>query len=176
MPDFETRYAILEYKARDNGIEFDPDIFEFIAYNFKTSIRDLEGAVIKLRATSSLQKIDHIDLNMAKRVLKDMVKETKRHISIDTIQTQVCEYFGIDPNKVREKTRKQEIVEVRQIAMYLAKNMTKSSLKTIGLQFGGRDHSTVIHAIQSVEERIKSSSKHAKLIKDIQQKIELSAF
>jgi chromosomal replication initiator protein len=113
---------------------------------------------------------------MAKRILKDMVKETKRHISIDTIQTQVCDYFGIDSDKVREKTRKQEVVEVRQIAMYLAKNMTKSSLKTIGLQFGGRDHSTVIHAIQSVEERIKSSSKHAKLIKDIQQKIELSAF
>jgi chromosomal replication initiator protein len=176
MPDFETRYAILEYKARDNGIEFDPDIFEFIAYNFKTSIRDLEGAVIKLLATSSLQKIDHIDLNMARRVLKDMVKETKRHISIDTIQTQVCEYFGIDPNKVREKTRKQEIVEVRQIAMYLSKNMTKNSLKTIGLQFGGRDHSTVIHAITSVEERMKSSPKHARTIKDIQQKIELAAF
>ncbi len=176
MPDFETRYAILEYKARDNGIEFDSEIFEFIAYNFKTSVRDLEGAIIKLLATSSLQKIDHIDLAMAKRILKDMVKETKRHISIETIQVQVCEYFGIDPNKVREKTRKQEIVEVRQIAMYLSKHMTKSSLKTIGLQFGGRDHSTVIHAIQSVEERIKSQPKHAKQIKDIQQKIELASF
>jgi chromosomal replication initiator protein len=174
LPDFETRYAILEYKARDNGIEFDPDIFEFIAHNFKSSVRDMEGAVIKLLATSSLQKIDHIDLAMAKRVLKDMVKETKRHISIELIQNQVCSYFGIDPNKVREKTRKQEIVEARQIAMYLSKQLTKSSLKTIGLQFGGRDHSTVIHAITSVEDRM-SNPKHQRMIKDIQQSIELAS-
>jgi chromosomal replication initiator protein len=174
MPDFETRYAILECKARDNGIEFDPDIFEFIAHNFKSSIRDMEGAVIKLLATSSLQKIDHIDLAMAKQILKDMVKETKKHISIELIQNQVCTYFGIDPNKVREKTRKQEVVEARQIAMFLAKNMTKSSLKTIGLQFGGRDHSTVIHAITSVEDRIKNP-KHQRIVKDIQHAIELAS-
>jgi chromosomal replication initiator protein len=174
MPDFETRYAILEHKANDNGIEFDADIFEFIAHNFKSSIRDMEGAVIKLLATSSLQKIDHIDLNMAKVVLKDMVKETKRHISIDLIQSQVCDYFGIDANKVREKTRKQEIVEARQIAMYLSKHLTKSSLKTIGLQFGGRDHSTVIHAITSVEDRMQNA-KHQRIIKDIQHKIELAS-
>ncbi|MCH8494722.1 MAG: chromosomal replication initiator protein DnaA [Balneolales bacterium] len=174
LPDFETRYAILEYKARDNGIEFDPDIFEFIAHNFKSSVRDMEGAVIKLLATSSLQKIDHIDLFMAKQVLKDMVKETKKHISIELIQSQVCNYFGIDANKVREKTRKQEVVEARQIAMYLAKQMTKSSLKTIGLQFGGRDHSTVIHAITSVEDRIKNP-KHQRIIKDIQHSIELAS-
>jgi chromosomal replication initiator protein len=174
MPDFETRYAILEHKANDNGIEFDADIFEFIAHNFKSSIRDMEGAVIKLLATSSLQKIDHIDLNMAKMVLKDMVKETKRHISIDLIQSQVCDYFGIDANKVREKTRKQEIVEARQIAMYLSKHLTKSSLKTIGLQFGGRDHSTVIHAITSVEDRMQNA-KHQRIIKDIQHKIELAS-
>lgn len=174
MPDFETRYAILEHKANDNGIEFDPDIFEFIAHNFKSSVRDMEGAVIKLLATSSLQKIDHIDLNLAKQVLKDMLKESKRHISIDLIQSQVCDYFGIDTNKVREKTRKQEIVEARQIAMYLSKQMTKSSLKTIGLQFGGRDHSTVIHAITSVEDRLKNP-KHMRTIKDIQHKIELAS-
>lgn len=174
MPDFETRYAILEHKANDNGIEFDADIFEFIAHNFKSSIRDMEGAIIKLLATSSLQKIDHIDLNMAKIVLKDMVKETMRHISIDLIQSQVCDYFGIDANKVREKTRKQEIVEARQIAMYLSKHLTKSSLKTIGLQFGGRDHSTVIHAITSVEDRMQNA-KHQRIIKDIQHKIELAS-
>lgn len=174
MPDFETRYAILEHKANDNGIEFEHDIFEFIAHNFKSSIRDMEGAIIKLLATSSLQKIDKIDLNMAKQVLKDMVKETKKHISIELIQSQVCDYFGIDANKVREKTRKQEIVEARQIAMYLSKQMTKSSLKTIGLQFGGRDHSTVIHAITSVEDRIKNP-KHQRIIKDIQHQIELAS-
>jgi chromosomal replication initiator protein len=174
MPDFETRYAILEYKAHDNGIEFEPEIFEFIAHNFKSSIRDMEGAIIKLLATSSLQKIDIIDLGLAKHILKDMVKETKKHISIELIQNQVSEYFGIDANKVREKTRKQEIVEARQIAMYLSKQMTKNSLKTIGLHFGGRDHSTVIHAITSVEDRLKNP-KHSRIIKDIQHKIELAS-
>lgn len=175
MPDYETRYAILEKKSLENGIDFSPDIFEFIAHNFKSSVRDLQGAIIKLLATSSLQKIDHIDLPMAKRILKDLVKETKKHISIEDIQRLVCDYFGIDPNKVREKTRKQEIVEARQIAMYLSKTMTKSSLKTIGLHFGGRDHSTVIHAINSVEDRQETSVKFQQIVKDIQQRIELAS-
>lgn len=175
VPDYETRYAILEKKSIDNGIEFEGEIFEFIAHNFKSSVRDLQGAIIKLLATASLQKIDNIDLTMAKRILKDMIKETKKHISIEDIQRFVCDYFGIDPNKVREKTRKQEIVEARQIAMYLAKTMTKSSLKTIGLHFGGRDHSTVIHAISSVEDRLETSLKFGQIIKDIQQRIELAS-
>ncbi len=175
MPDYETRYAILEKKAMENGIEFDPEIFEFIAHNFKSSVRDLQGAIIKLLATASLQKIDNIDLPMAKRILKDLIKETKKHISIEDIQRLVCEYFGIDPNKVREKTRKQEIVEARQIAMFLSKTMTKSSLKTIGLHFGGRDHSTVIHAIHAVEDRQETSTKFRQIVKDIQQRIELAS-
>lgn len=175
MPDYETRFAILEYKAADNGIEFEHDIFEFIAHKFKSSVRDLEGAIIKLLASASLQKIDKIDITLAKRILKDMIKETKTHISIEDIQKTVCEYFGIDANKVREKTRKQEIVEARQIAMYLSKNLTKSSLKTIGLQFGGRDHSTVIHAINTVEERLETSMKHKQIIKDIQHQLELAS-
>ncbi|MBP3191996.1 chromosomal replication initiator protein DnaA [Natronogracilivirga saccharolytica] len=174
MPDYETRYAILEKKSLENGIEFEGEIFEFIAHNFKSSVRDLQGAIIKLLATASLQKIDNIDLTMAKRILKDLIKETKKHISIEDIQKMVCDYFGIDPNKVREKTRKQEIVEARQIAMYLSKTMTKSSLKTIGLQFGGRDHSTVIHAINAVEDRQETSPKFRQVVKDIRQRVELA--
>lgn len=174
-PDYETRYAILEKKSLENGIEFDPEIFEFIAHNFKSSIRDLQGAIIKLLATSSLQKIDNIDLPMAKKILKDLIKETKKHISIEDIQRLVCDYFGIDPNKVREKTRKQEIVEARQIAMYLSKSLTKSSLKTIGLHFGGRDHSTVIHAIHAMEDRQETSPRFRQIINDIRQRIELAS-
>lgn len=174
MPEYETRYAILERKSRDNGIEFDPKILEFIALNFKSNIRDLEGAIIKLLATSSLQGIDIIDLLLAKRILKDMVKDTKSNISIDVIQSYVSDYFALDPNKLKDKTRKQEIVEARQIAMYLAKKMTKSSLKSIGLHFGGRDHSTVIHAITSIENRLSTSSKHKKILKELEHQIELS--
>ena len=174
IPEYETRYAILERKASDNGISLNPDIVEFIAYNFKSNVRDLEGAIIKLLATASLKHVDEIDLVMAKSVLKDMVKSSNSQISIEFIQNYVCEYFGIDTNKVREKTRKQEIVEARQIAMYLAKKFTKSSLKTIGLQFGGRDHSTVIHAISTIEERMSTSPKHKRILKELEQKIEVA--
>ncbi|MDZ7807607.1 MAG: chromosomal replication initiator protein DnaA [Gracilimonas sp.] len=175
MPEYETRYAILERKASDNGIEIDPQITEFIAHNFKSNVRDLEGAIIKLLAHASLQNIDDIDLPMAKRVLKDMVKDSNTQISIEQIQNYVCDYFGIDTNKVREKTRKQEIVEARQIAMYLSKKFTKSSLKTIGLHFGGRDHSTVIHAISTVEERISTSAKHKRMVEELHQRIEVAS-
>lgn len=175
MPEYETRYAILERKASDNGIELQPEIIEFIAHNFKSNVRDLEGAIIKLLAHASLQNIDEIDLPMAKRVLKDMVKESHTQISIESIQNYVCDYFGIDTNKVREKTRKQEIVEARQIAMYLSKKFTKSSLKTIGLHFGGRDHSTVIHAISTVEERMLTSPKHKRILEELHQRIEIAS-
>lgn len=174
IPEYETRYAILERKASDNGISLNPEIIEFIAYNFKSNVRDLEGAIIKLLATASLKHVDEIDLQMAKSVLKDMVKSSNSQISIEFIQNYVCDYFGIDTNKVREKTRKQEIVEARQIAMFLAKKYTKSSLKTIGLQFGGRDHSTVIHAISTVEERLSTSPKHKRMLKELEQKIDVA--
>ncbi|MEX2456665.1 MAG: chromosomal replication initiator protein DnaA, partial [Balneolaceae bacterium] len=174
IPEYETRYAILERKANDNGIYIDSNIIEFIAHNFKSNVRDLEGAIIKLLATASLKHVDEIDLQMAKSVLKDMVKSSHTQISIETIQNYVCEYFGIDTNKVREKTRKQEIVEARQMAMYLSKKFTKSSLKTIGLQFGGRDHSTVIHAITTIEERLSTSPKHKRILQELEQKLEVA--
>lgn len=174
VPEYETRYAILERKALDNGIELSHDVLEFIAHNFKSNVRDLEGAIIKLLAFASLQHVDEIEPQMAKRVLKDMIQESQTTISIEQIQNYVCEYFGIDTNKVREKTRKQEIVEARQIAMYLAKQFTDSSLKTIGLHFGGRDHSTVIHAISTVEERMQTTAKHQRIVDELHQKIEVS--
>ncbi|HKL03300.1 MAG TPA: chromosomal replication initiator protein DnaA [Cryomorphaceae bacterium] len=174
IPEYETRYAILERKASDNGIELSHQVLEFIAHNFKSNVRDLEGAIIKLLAFASLQHVDEIEPQMAKRVLKDMIQESQTTISIEQIQDYVCDYFGIDTNKVREKTRKQEIVEARQIAMYLSKQFTDSSLKTIGLHFGGRDHSTVIHAISTVEERMQTTAKHKRIVEELHQKIEVS--
>jgi chromosomal replication initiator protein len=174
IPEFETRYAILERKASDNGIDLDPKVLEFIAHNFKSNIRDLEGAIIKLLATASLHQVQDIDIAIAKNVLKDMVRNSNSQISIESIQNYVCDYFGIESNKVREKTRKQEVVEARQIAMYLSKKFTKSSLKTIGLHFGGRDHSTVIHAITTIEERMSTSPKHQRILRELEQKIELT--
>lgn len=175
IPEYETRYAILERKANDNGIELSGEVLEFIAHNFKSNIRDLEGAIIKLLATASLQNVDEIDLKLSKNALRDMVKESVSQISIESIQDHVCEYFDIDTNKVREKTRKQEIVEARQLAMYLSKKFTESSLKTIGLHFGGRDHSTVIHAISTVENRLNTSPKYTRILDDLEQKIEVAS-
>lgn len=174
VPEYETRYAILERKASDNGIELSHDVLEFIAHNFKSNVRDLEGAIIKLLAFASLQHVDEIEPQMAKQVLSDMIQESQTTISIEQIQDLVCDYFDIETNKVREKTRKQEIVEARQIAMYLAKQFTDSSLKTIGLHFGGRDHSTVIHAISTVEERMQTTAKHKRIVEELHNKIEVS--
>src|SRR5699024_7434401 len=148
---------------------------EFIAHNVKSHVRDLEGAIITLLAFASLQHVDEIEPQMAKQVLKDMIKESHTSVSIERIQEYVCDYFGIDTNKVREKTRKQEIVEARQIAMYLSKQFTDSSLKTIGLHFGGRDHSTVIHAISTVEERMQTSSRHDRIVNELHQKVEVAS-
>lgn len=174
VPEYETRYAILERKASDNGIELSHNVLEFIAHNFKSNVRDLEGAIIKLLAFASLQHVDEIEPQMAKQVLSDMIQESQTTISIEQIQDLVCDYFDIETNKVREKTRKQEIVEARQIAMYLAKQFTDSSLKTIGLHFGGRDHSTVIHAISTVEERMQTTAKHKRIVEELHNKIEVS--
>ncbi|MCW9707465.1 chromosomal replication initiator protein DnaA [Fodinibius salsisoli] len=174
IPEYETRYAILERKANDNGIELSHEVLEFIAHNFKSNVRDLEGAIIKLLAFASLQHVDEIEPQMAKQVLRDMIKESHTTVSIEQIQNYVCDYFEIDTNKVREKTRKQEIVEARQIAMYLSKQFTDSSLKTIGLHFGGRDHSTVIHAISTVEERMQTTAKQKRMVDELYQKIEMA--
>ncbi len=170
-PDLETRIAILQRKAEDDGIEIDQDIIEFIAHNIKSNIRELEGALIRLLAYSTLTK-QEIDLALAKTILRDLIKETHT-LTIDEIQEVVCEYFSIQMNLIREKTRKREIVQARQIAMYFCKTLTQHSLKTIGLHFGGRDHSTVIHANQSVQNQIDTDPKYAQIIEEIRNKIDL---
>jgi chromosomal replication initiator protein len=128
--------------------------------------------LITLLAKSSLESKE-INVDLARVVLKIVVGEIKTHISIEEIQRVVCEYFDIAEDLIRAKTRKQEIVNARQIAMYLAKELTNSSLKTIGLHFGGRDHSTVIHAYQTVEDQMSGDSKFRTHLQQIKKKIEV---
>ena len=170
-PDLETRIAILQRKAEDDGIQIDQDIIEFIAHNIKSNIRELEGALIRLLAYSTLNK-QEMDLGLAKEVLRDLIKETHT-LTIDEIQEVVCDYFSIQLDLIREKTRKREVVQARQIAMYFCKTLTQHSLKTIGLHFGGRDHSTVIHANQSVQNQIETDPKYRQVIEEIRNKIDL---
>jgi len=170
-PDLETRIAILRKKSEENGLDLSQEIVEYIAANVTTNIRELEGCLISLLARSSLESRE-IGLDLAKDVLKVVVHEVKSPITIDLIQRSVCEFFDIPPDLLRAKTRKQEVVVARQVAMYLAKELTTSSLKTIGLHFGGRDHSTVIHAYQAVEDHLNTDSLFRENVEQIRRQIQ----
>ncbi|MEI7810838.1 MAG: chromosomal replication initiator protein DnaA [Ignavibacteria bacterium] len=172
-PDYETRFAILKKKSENYGIYLSPDILEYIAINITSNIRELEGCLIKLLANTSLSSKE-INLEMAKKTVKEIATDRKVNISIEYITKVVCECMNVEENKVREKNRKQEVVLARQIAMYLSKKLTKSSLKTIGLHFGGRDHSTVIHACNNIEVLSNEDIALKDVLESIRNKIELS--
>lgn len=173
-PDFETRVAILKNKSESFGIYLSNEILEFIAHNITSNIRELEGCLIKLLANASLNS-QEIDLSMARKTVKEISTSRQINISIESITKFVCEFFKVEENKVREKNRKQEVVLARQVAMYLSKILTKSSLKTIGLHFGGRDHSTVIHAANTIEKLINEDLNLKEQIDSIKNKIEMSS-
>jgi chromosomal replication initiator protein len=171
-PDLETRIAILRKKSEGEGIDLAQDVVECVAANVTTNIRELEGCLISLLAKASLEGRE-ITVDLAREVLKVVVGDVRSPITIETIQRTVCEYFNIPEDMIRAKTRKQEIVNARQIAMYLAKELTNSSLKTIGLHFGGRDHSTVIHAYQSVEDQMRLDTKYQAHVTQIKRRLQL---
>lgn len=173
MPDLDTRIAILHTKMQKDGIELPSEIIEYIAHNVDTNVRELEGALITLLAHATMNRKE-IDLPLAKQMLKNFIKNVSREISIEYIQKLVCEYFEVPVEMVKSKTRKREIVQARQISMYLAKNLTKSSLKSIGQFFGGRDHSTVIYACQTVDDLIDTDKKFKGYVQDIQNKLKMS--
>ncbi|MFN0275061.1 MAG: chromosomal replication initiator protein DnaA [Chitinophagales bacterium] len=172
-PDFETRVAILEKKMYADGIELPKDVVEFVAYNITNNVRELEGALVSLLAQASLNK-KQIDLDLAKKIVKNFVKNMSREVSIDFIQKAVCDYFEVPVDKLREKTRKRAIVQARQLSMYLSKNFTKNSLKSIGKHFGGRDHSTVIHSCQAIQNLMDTDTKFKESVDDLTKKIQLS--
>lgn len=173
IPDIETRMAILKKKMYQDGIELPNDVIEYVANNIDNNVRELEGAMVSLLAQSTLNKKE-IDLALAKQMLKNFIKNTSKEISMEYIQKLVCEYFEVPIEMVKSKTRKREIVQARQISMYLAKSHTKTSLKSIGAFFGGRDHSTVIYACQTVEDLIDTDKKFKTYVHDIQKKLKMS--
>ncbi len=173
-PDLETRTAILRKKCEDDNIEIPQEVLDFIATNVTSNIRELEGCYISLLAKASLENRE-INLELARDVLRLVVSNVRSPINVEEIQRLVAEFYDIPPDLLRAKTRKQEIVSARQVAMYLAKEMTNCSLKTIGLHFGGRDHSTVIHAYQSVEDQIKLDTKYRDTLQLVRKKIDASS-
>jgi chromosomal replication initiator protein len=173
-PDFETRIAILQNKMYLEGINIPNDVTEYIAHNISSNVRELEGALISLLAQSSFNRKE-IDIDLAQAIVKNFVKNASREISIDSIQKIVSDYFRLPVEKLKEKTRKREIVQARQISMFFAKQYTKSSLKTIGLHFGGRDHSTVIHALHTVDDLISTDKEFRRYVDDIRKKIQITS-
>jgi chromosomal replication initiator protein len=174
IPDYETRIEILERKMKNDGLDMPKEVVKYVAYNINTNVRELEGALISLLAQSSLNKKE-IDLELAKRVLRNFVKTSSKEITIDAIQKMVCEYFDVPYERLLHKTRKREIVQARQITMYLAKAFTKNSLKTIGEHFGGRDHTTVIHSCQTVKDLMDTDSIFRENVMELTQKVQLAA-
>ncbi|HEY5391039.1 MAG TPA: chromosomal replication initiator protein DnaA [Hanamia sp.] len=174
IPDYETKIEILERKMKNDGLEMPKEVVKYIAYNIQNNIRELEGAMISLLAQSSLNKRE-IDLDLAKKVLRNFIKSSSKEITIDTIQKMVCDYFDVPYEKLLQKTRKREIVQARQITMFLAKAFTKNSLKTIGEHFGGRDHTTVIHSCQTVKDLMDTDVLFKESVIELQQKVQLAA-
>ncbi len=155
-PDLETKIAILRKKAEQNAIALPDDVALFMANSIKSNIRELEGSLIRLGAYASLGG-NEITVEFAKEVLKDLIAGAERTITIEEIKREVASYFGIKVADLASKRRTQNLVYPRQIAMHICRQLTNSSLPVIGKMFGGRDHSTVIHSLNLVALKMKTS-------------------
>jgi chromosomal replication initiator protein len=175
MPDFETRVAIIRRKMQSEGIFIPDEVVEYLAYSVDTNVRELEGILISLIAHASLNRVE-ISLELAKTVIKNFIKDIETEVGIDFIQKSVSEYFGIQLDDLKAKTRKKEIVIARQVAMYFSKEFTNHSLKSIGYHFGGRDHSTVIHAVQTVNDMIETDSSFKNSVNELKKKFKMRSY
>lgn len=169
-PDLETRIAILEKKMYGNGIDLPNEVVEYLAYSINTNIREMEGALTSLLAQASLNK-KAITLDLAKQMIDKFVKNTAREVSIEYIQKVVCDYFELPIEMLKSKTRKREVVQARQIAMYFSKKMTKSSLANIGAHCGGKDHATVLHACRTVNNLSETDKQFKGYLEDLEKKL-----
>ncbi|HVD98408.1 MAG TPA: chromosomal replication initiator protein DnaA [Cytophagaceae bacterium] len=173
-PDFETRVAIIQKKLEAEQMELPVEVLEYLAYSIDTNVRELEGVIISMVAQSSLNQ-KQIDLELAKQTIQTIVQNVEAEVGIDYIMKFVSEYFNVTIEQMKDKTRKREIVVARQVSMYFAKEYTNMSLKSIGSNFGNRDHSTVIHAIQSVNDLMDTDKKFNATMQDLMKKIKLKA-
>jgi len=150
-PDLETKRAILDKKCEAQGVTLPDEVSDFIARKIKSSVRDLEGALTRLVAYSSLTGAE-VSVSMAQQVLKNLVDIGDRRVSIEIIQRAVCQEFGLSLPQLRSKNNSRLVAYPRQVAMYLAKELTTASLPQIGREFGGKHHTTVLHSINKISE------------------------
>jgi chromosomal replication initiator protein len=171
-PELETRIAILQKRLYNDGIEMPDNVVEYLAYSITSNIRELEGAMISVLAQASLNKKE-ITLELTKQIVDNFIKNTNKEISIDYIQKVVSEYFSLTIDQMNSKTRKRNIVQARQLSMYFAKQHTKASLTSIGLQCGNKDHATVLHACKTVQNLIDTDKEFRVYVDDLDKKIKL---
>ena len=173
-PEMETRIAILKKKAQLENIPLPDDVAFFLASGIESNIRELEGALIRLGAFSSLTGLQ-VSMYMAKEVIRNIMPAGGRSVSITNIQKTVANFYGIKVTDLKSTRRFKNIAEPRQVAMYLTRKLTQLSFPGIGREFGNKDHSTVIHAVRKVEDRMKQSSQLREEIQTLKKSIPFSA-
>ncbi len=169
-PDTETKQAILKMKADQNKIDIPEDVSYFLANSITSNVRELEGYLIRVGAYASLTSTP-INLDMAKNILKDIIVENSREITIEKIQKTVAESFQIKTSELKSSKRLKNLVFPRQIAMYICRKMTDLSYPEIGAKFGGKDHSTIIHAIKKIEKKIEEDMHSRMMIEKLMEKL-----
>lgn len=167
-PDYKTRLSMLRSRAAREGVKISEEVIEFLATRIKTNFRELEGALISLIAHSSCER-HRTMLELASSITDNLVGEQKTELSIDNVQNKVCEYFNISKDEIHSKSRKRNIVQARQIAMFLSRNLISNcSLATIGSEIGGKDHATVMHACMTVADLMATDKVFRKYVSDIE--------
>jgi chromosomal replication initiator protein len=171
-PDMETRVAILQKKAEVEGVQLPHDVALFLASNIDSNVRELEGSLTRLGAFASLTKAT-ITIDLTKELLRNTLKGAQREITVENIQKTICDYYNIRLGDLKAKRRTQNIALPRQVAMYLCRKYTETSFPAIGDKFGGRDHSTVIHASKTIERKIKEDPHMQKTIEKLEKNLNL---
>ena len=166
-PDYETRLAILRKKAQLDNINIDDEILSNIATKIDTNIRELEGALNKLIAKSSLTN-SPITVEMAEKAINDIIAQQEKVFSADFVQETVAKYFNIDVKDLRGSKKSNDVAFPRQIAMYLCRKVAQMSLPQIGKDFGKRDHTTVMHACKKIEQDVKENANTKLIVESIQ--------
>ncbi len=169
-PDLETRIAILQKKAEINGIHLPDDVATFLGNYISSNVRELEGVLNHIMAYCAVNQAE-LSIDAARKIVQERGSQENLHSSIEGIQKLVARHFDLTPELLIGKTRKHDIASPRQIAMYLAKRHTKSPLKVIGLHFGNRDHSTVVHAVQRVDKKCSEDSAFARVVQALSEEI-----
>ena len=166
-PTVELRKNILRNKIHRDGLQFPPEVIDYIAENVNESVRDLEGIVIAIMARSTIFNKE-IDLDLAQHIVHGVVHNETKAVTIDDILKVVCKHFDLEPSAIHTKSRKREVVQARQIAMYLAKNHTDFSTSKIGKFIGNKDHATVLHACKTVKGQLEVDKSFSAEVQEIE--------